>query len=65
MLPDGTSQVLMRTLAEIQGRLEYLSSAVIEDDDAVAAVELRSAAETIGAVVERLRSKNDGGGRQS
>ena len=58
MLPDGTRQVLIRTLAEIQGRLEYLSSAVIEDDDGPAAAELRSAAETIGEVVERLRSKN-------
>ena len=55
MLPDGTRQVLIRTLAEIQGRLEYLCTAVIEDDDGLAAAELRSAAETIGAVVERLR----------
>jgi hypothetical protein len=61
MLPEGTRQVLVRTLNEIQTRLEYLASSVIQDDDPESTAELRSAAESIGRVVERLRARNDAG----
>jgi hypothetical protein len=59
MLPAGTSQILIRTLTEIQNRLEYLAHSVIEDDDPESAAELRSSAGTIERVIERLNAKVD------
>ena len=61
MLPTGTREILIPTLTEIQSRLEYLARSVIENDDPESTVELRSAAESIERVVERLRSRNDAG----
>jgi hypothetical protein len=59
MLPAGTREILIRTLTEIQSRLDYLSRSVIEDDDPESAAELRSSAGTIERVVERLKAKVD------
>lgn len=61
MLPSGTREILIRTLTEMQSRLEYLACSVIERDDPKSAVELRSSAGSIERVIERLRSMNDAG----
>lgn len=62
MLPTGTRQILIRTLTEMQSRLEYLARSVIQDDDPESATELRSSAGSIERVVVRLRSMNDAEG---
>jgi hypothetical protein len=61
MLPAGTRQILIRTLSEIQSRLEYLAHSVIETDDPESAAELRSSAGNIERVIERLKAKVDAG----
>jgi len=59
MLPTGTREILIRTLTEIQSRLEYLAHSVIEPDDPEAAAELRSSAGSIERAIERLKAKVD------
>jgi hypothetical protein len=59
MLPAGTRQILIRTLSEIQSRLEYLADSVIETDDPESAAELRSSAGNIERAIERLKVKVD------
>jgi hypothetical protein len=59
MLPTGTREILIRTLTEMQSRLEYLACSVIEDDDPESATELRSSAGSIERAIERLKSRVD------
>jgi hypothetical protein len=61
MLPTGTREILIRTLTEIQSRLEYLACSVIQDDDPESAAGLRSSAGSIEHVIDRLKSKIDAG----
>jgi hypothetical protein len=61
MLPAGTREILIRTLTEIQSRLEYLACSVIEEDDPESTAELRASAKNIERVIDRLRSKIDAG----
>jgi hypothetical protein len=61
MLPAGTREILIRTLTEIQNRLEYLARSVIQDDDPESTAELRSSAGSIERVIDRLKSRVDVG----
>jgi hypothetical protein len=61
MLPAGTRDILIRTLSEIQNRLEYLARSVIQDDDPESIAELRASARNIERVIDRLKSKVDAG----
>jgi hypothetical protein len=59
MLPTGSREILLQTLVEIQDRLEYLASSMIEDDDPESTAELESSAERIERVIERLKATVD------
>jgi hypothetical protein len=61
MLPAGTREILVRTLTEIQSRLEYLACSVIENDDPESSADLRASARNIERVIDRLKSKIDAG----
>jgi hypothetical protein len=61
MPPVGTREILIRTLTEIQNRLEYLACSVIEDDDPEPTAELRSSARNIERVIDRLKPRVDAG----
>jgi hypothetical protein len=61
MLPAGTREILVRTLTEIQSRLEYLACSVIENDDPESTADLRASARNIERVIDRLKSKIDAG----
>ena len=54
MLINDKREPLLRTLNEIQDRLGYFASTVLENDDPESATLLRSALEPIKRVIDRL-----------